>query len=86
MEYTRKVPAMPGSTAGGGTAGEERAMAFATVTVSEGGGGAGEEERVNNVAELLLVRGLAQVIKHRGDEERSGEEEWGGGGWVAVGG
>ncbi len=28
--------------------------------------------QVNNVAELLLVRGLAQVVKHRGDEERSG--------------
>lgn len=28
--------------------------------------------QVNNVAELLLVRGLAQVVRHRGDEERSG--------------
>ena len=28
--------------------------------------------QVNNIAELLLVRGLAQVVRHRGDEERSG--------------
>jgi hypothetical protein len=28
--------------------------------------------QVNNVAELLLVRGLAQVVKHRAEEERSG--------------
>lgn len=28
--------------------------------------------QVNNVAELLLVRGLAQVVRHRSDEERSG--------------
>ena len=28
--------------------------------------------QVNNVAELLLVRGKAQVVKHRAEEERSG--------------
>ena len=33
--------------------------------------------QVNNVAELLLVRGLAQVVKHRAEEERSG-------GWCMV--
>ena len=40
--------------------------------------------QVNNVAELLLVRGLAQVIRHRGDDERSGGcstvQQGGGGG------
>lgn len=28
--------------------------------------------QANNVAEMLLIRGLAQVVKHRADEERSG--------------
>ena len=32
--------------------------------------------QANNVAEMLLIRGLAQVIKHRADEERSGAR-WG---------
>jgi staphylococcal nuclease domain-containing protein 1 len=86
LEYTRKVPT--GGPAGGGGEAGERVMSFATVTVEErsreaaaGGEGAGGtgtgagagEAKVNNVAELLLVRGLAQVVRHRGDEERSGE-------------
>lgn len=35
----------------------------------------GRRRKVNNVAELLLVRGLAQVVKHRSDEERSAHYE-----------
>lgn len=70
MEYTRKVP-VGGAAAGPGA--EERVMSFGTVTVTEKGKDVAGGDKVNNVAELLLVRGLAQVVKHRGDEERSGE-------------
>ncbi|KAG7669099.1 hypothetical protein Ndes2526B_g00826 [Nannochloris sp. 'desiccata'] len=70
MEYTRKVPAMVGATAG--PASEDRVMSFGTVTISEK---SGLENKENNIAELLLMRGLAQVIKHRGDEERSAHFE-----------
>ncbi len=38
--------------------------------------------QANNVAELLLVRGLAQVVRHRGDEERSGEPQQTCRGWA----
>ncbi len=85
MEYARKVPA-PGAgpaaaAAAAGAPGrpvpaaaDERTMHFATVTVEERGA-AGEAPRVSNVAELLLVRGLTQVARHRGDEERAGNYE-----------
>jgi len=70
MEYTRKVPAAVGATAG--PASEDRIMSFGTVTIFEK---SGTENKENNIAELLLMRGLAQVIKHRGDEERSAHFE-----------
>lgn len=70
MEYTRKVPAAVGAPAG--PASEDRVMSFGTVTISEK---SGTENKENNIAELLLMRGLAQVIKHRGDEERSAHFE-----------
>lgn len=66
MEYTRKVP-----QAGG----EDRVMSFGTVVVAEQSTHETPKSVNNNVAELLLVRGLAQVTKHRGDEERSGHFE-----------
>ncbi|PSC71228.1 hypothetical protein C2E20_5281 [Micractinium conductrix] len=68
MEYNRKVQQL----LGGGEGKPELTMAFGTVTVSEG---SGADQKVNNVAELLLVRGLAQVIRHRGDDERSAHYE-----------
>lgn len=72
MEYTRKVPVVAGGGAGGGAT-EDKLMAFGTVTIAEKAAPGGQDDaKVNNVAELLLVRGLAQVVKHRGDEERSG--------------
>jgi hypothetical protein len=76
LEYTRKVAPAAGGEAAAAAVGrrpgaEERVMSFGSVTVAEGGDGA--DERVSNVAELLLVRGLVQVVKHRSDEERSGE-------------
>jgi staphylococcal nuclease domain-containing protein 1 len=68
LEYTRKVP----------FAGEERVMSFGTVTVSEKRPekhNDSEIAKVNNVAELLLVRGLAQVVRHKSEEERSAHYE-----------
>lgn len=67
MEYNRKVQPLEG-----GRPGDAREMAFATVTITEG---SGAEQKANNVAEMLLIRGLAQVIKHRADEERSAHYE-----------
>ena len=67
MEYNRKVPQIvPNSN-------EERILSFGTVTISEKSSGG--EIKVNNVAELLLVRGLGQVTKHKADEERSSHFE-----------
>ncbi|KAI3435969.1 hypothetical protein D9Q98_002027 [Chlorella vulgaris] len=70
MEYNRKVTPMVGE--GPGRPGDERTMSFGTVTINEG---SGADQKVNNVAELLLVRGLAQVVRHRSDEERSAHYE-----------
>ena len=62
LEYTRKVPVQPGSD-------ETRMMSLGTVTISEKSKTG--ETKINNVAELLLIRGLAQTVRHRGDDERS---------------
>ncbi|KAL4429360.1 hypothetical protein ABPG77_005134 [Micractinium sp. CCAP 211/92] len=71
MEYNRKVTPL-GEGGAPGKPGDERTMAFGTVTITEG---SGADQKANNVAELLLVRGLAQVVRHRGDEERSAHYE-----------
>lgn len=69
MDYTKKVPV--GGATPASQKQEERSMAFGTIQIlektKEG------EQKMNNVAELLLVRGLAQTVRHRGDEERSGK-------------
>ena len=65
MDYSRKIPAAPTSTQSNT---EERIMNFGTVQITEK---SKDGEKVNNVAELLLVRGLATTVRHRGDEERS---------------
>lgn len=65
MDYSRKIPAAPASTRSNT---EERIMNFGTVQITEKGK---DGEKVNNIAELLLVRGLATTVRHRGDEERS---------------
>lgn len=69
MEYTKKIPV--GGDTPASQKQEERSMAFGTIQIlektKEG------EQKMNNVAELLLVRGLAQTVRHRGDEERSGK-------------
>ncbi len=77
MEYSKKIPV-------GVNAKEERTVDFGTVFVSDGkssGKGAngtasnGAHKSVTdgsaNVAELLLIRGLAATARHRADDERS---------------
>ena len=75
MEYNRKIPSTTPASASTTTTTDEnnRVMSFGTVTITEKSQGG--EVKVNNVAELLLVRGFAQVVKHRGDEERSAHYE-----------
>ena len=65
MEYTRKIGGAPG--AAGPPSGQERTMAFATVTC--------DSADPPNVAEMLLARGLAGIVRHRTDEERSAHYE-----------
>mmetsp|Transcript_31827 Transcript_31827/g.38496 ORF Transcript_31827/g.38496 Transcript_31827/m.38496 type:complete len:905 (-) Transcript_31827:461-3175(-) len=64
MEYSRKIP--PPESAPAGT--PEMTMDFGTVTFE---GGVTGEDATANIAEMLVVRGLASCINHRGDEERS---------------
>lgn len=66
MEYERKVggPLADGSSRPGADVQLERVMAFGTVTIISSDpktGGAREA----NVAEMLLVRGLASLVRHR---------------------
>mmetsp|Transcript_6774 Transcript_6774/g.14968 ORF Transcript_6774/g.14968 Transcript_6774/m.14968 type:complete len:971 (+) Transcript_6774:79-2991(+) len=62
MEYTRKVPAA-GEV---GPSPADRELAFGNVeTVPEKG------EEKQNVSEMIVARGFAQVVRHRSDEERS---------------
>ncbi|KAL3140607.1 hypothetical protein ABBQ32_005177 [Trebouxia sp. C0010 RCD-2024] len=77
MEYNRQVPfggavAAEAAKARNQTV-EMRDMGFATVTIAEKDGCG--QQRSSNVAELLLVRGLAQVVRHRTDDERSRQYE-----------
>ena len=67
MDYTRKVPISTANSAKP----EEKIMSFGTIQITEKDSNG--NHKVSNVAELLLVRGLAQTVKHRGDEERSGK-------------
>ena len=58
LEYTRKA--------------DERTLSFGTVTLTESNEtGVENKSNKSNVAELLLVRGLAEVVKHKAEEERS---------------
>ncbi|KAL0028628.1 hypothetical protein WJX79_006551, partial [Trebouxia sp. C0005] len=56
-----------------GTTADQRDMAFATVTLAEKDNNG--QQKSSNVAELLLVRGLAQIVRHRTDDERSAHYE-----------
>ncbi|DBB17861.1 hypothetical protein WJX82_005615 [Trebouxia sp. C0006] len=77
MEYNRQV-AVGGAVAAEaakakGTTADQRDMAFATVTLAEKDNNG--QQKSSNVAELLLVRGLAQIVRHRTDDERSAHYE-----------
>jgi staphylococcal nuclease domain-containing protein 1 len=68
MEYSRKIGG--GGGGGGGVdvtatdaAAPERHLDFGTVSLASDGA---------NLAEMLVMRGFASAIKHRGDDERSG--------------
>ncbi|GMN62202.1 hypothetical protein TIFTF001_031286 [Ficus carica] len=65
MEYTRKV-SLDGPTAATGS-GDSRVMDFGSVFLGDDASGTPEV----NVAELLVGRGFATVIRHRDFEERS---------------
>ncbi|CAA0811227.1 TUDOR-SN protein 1 [Striga hermonthica] len=75
MEYSRKVSlaegpgAVPGST-------DSRVMDFGSVFLVKDGddaaaSGAGSQQGGVNIAELLVARGFATVVRHRDFEERS---------------
>lgn len=83
LEYSRKMGGVGSigqdgkpvtATSAAATGGDEKVMKFGTVTVQETHDKTGEAKS-NNIAELLLVRGLAQVVKHRAEEERSAHYE-----------
>lgn len=65
MEYSRKV-SLDGPTAATGS-GDSRVMDFGSVFLGDDASGTPEV----NVAELLVGRGFATVIRHRDFEERS---------------
>lgn len=65
MEYERKVGGPLAEGAGrGGEVQPERIMSFGTVTISTSDPKTGTS-RDSNIAEMLLVRGLASVVRHR---------------------
>jgi len=66
MEYSKAIPG--GQASAGATKPEEKVVDFATVQITEKGI---DGEKINNVAELLLMRGLASTVRHRMDDERS---------------
>ena len=68
MEYARKIAAA--GDAQSGSSAPERLLAFGTVLLANERTGAFDDAAVD-AGELLLIRGLAACIKHRGEEERS---------------
>ena len=75
MEYARKVAAGGGADGDGGDGratrpnAPERLLEFGTVLLANDGGGF--DDAAVDAGELLLIRGLAACVKHRGEEERS---------------
>lgn len=68
MEYTREIPPPTDEATGKPVEGAQaKTLEFGTVKLPTGGAG-GEGA---NVAEMLLVRGLATCVKHRSDDDRS---------------
>ncbi|KAL6562823.1 Translin-1 [Orobanche hederae] len=74
MEYSRKVSSTDGSAAESGSA-DTRVMDFGTIFLPKDGDAAatreGGQQPGVNVAELLVARGFAAVVRHRDFEERS---------------
>ncbi|PIN03159.1 Transcriptional coactivator p100 [Handroanthus impetiginosus] len=77
MEYSRKVSLADGPAAPSGSA-DTRVMDFGTVFLvnpskdgDDGASGAGSQQTGVNIAELLVGRGYATVVRHRDFEERS---------------
>jgi len=64
MEYCRKIPLQVLE----GAAPANNTMSFGAVTLAEETAGEGSQP---NLAEMLVTRGLATVIRHRADEERA---------------
>ncbi|CAA0806834.1 TUDOR-SN protein 1 [Striga hermonthica] len=75
MEYSRKVSLAEGPGAAPGSA-DTRVMDFGSVFLLKdaddaAASGAGSQQGGVNIAELLVARGLATVVRHRDFEERS---------------
>ncbi|KAL6570165.1 Translin-1 [Orobanche minor] len=74
MEYSRKVSSTDGAAAESGPA-DTRVMDFGTIFLPKDGDAAatreGGQQPGVNVAELLVARGFAAVVRHRDFEERS---------------
>ncbi|CAA3011936.1 staphylococcal nuclease domain-containing 1-like [Olea europaea subsp. europaea] len=77
MEYSRKVAMADGPTAAAGAT-DSRVMDFGSIFLvnppKDGDGtapAAGSQQTGANIAELLVARGFANVIRHRDFEERS---------------
>jgi staphylococcal nuclease domain-containing protein 1 len=76
MEYSRKMPTsdLPGAVAT--SSADSRVMDFGSVILASPSKNDGEEAPANqlggiNVAEMVVSRGLATVVRHRDFEERS---------------
>ncbi|KAK9827311.1 hypothetical protein WJX81_003519 [Elliptochloris bilobata] len=77
MEYTRKVGGAPGPESLPG-AGPERTLVFGAVFLPRADGKDSGDKGApaqDNVAKMLLIRGLATAAKHRSDDERSAHYE-----------
>ncbi|XP_073036782.1 ribonuclease TUDOR 1-like [Primulina eburnea] len=75
MEYSRKVSLADGTAASSGAT-EMRVMDFGSVFLPtkdgiEAASGTGSQPAGTNIAELLVARGFATVVRHRDFEERS---------------
>lgn len=77
MEYSRKVGLVDGAGAPAGS-GDTRVMDFGSVFLvnpakdgDDATTGAGTQSTGVNIAELLVARGFATVVRHRDFEERS---------------
>ncbi|KAL6493779.1 Translin-1 [Orobanche gracilis] len=74
MEYSRKVSSTDGAASESGSA-DTRVLDFGTIFLRKEGDaaatGEGGQQPGVNVAELLVARGFAAVVRHRDFEERS---------------